>query len=68
MWQEIAIVLIAISVAIFVGYKVILFFKKPVTPCDKCAGCPLKEQMMGKKLDCKDFEKKPQKTVWKQIK
>ena len=52
MWQEIAIIIIAIVVVAYIGYKIVVLFKKPVSPCDKCVGCPLKEQ---KKLDCKDF-------------
>jgi len=57
MWQEIAIIIIAIAVVGYTGYKVIVLFKKPISPCDKCDGCPLKEQVKGKSIDCKDLKK-----------
>jgi hypothetical protein len=58
-WQEIVIIIIAIMTVLFIVYKAAVFLKKPASPCDKCTGCPLKEQVKGNKPDCKDFEKKP---------
>jgi hypothetical protein len=58
MWQEIIILLIAMIVFGCVGYKVYALFTKPVSLCDHCAGCTLKDQRKEKKPDCKDIRKK----------
>ena len=66
MWQDIAIVFIVISIIVFVGYRVTVIIKKPDTTCNNCAGCPLKEQIKEKNLNCKDVEKKSSITVQKE--
>jgi hypothetical protein len=55
MWQDMAIIAIAIVVAGYLGYKIYcFFFTKPSSPCDDCAGCSLKEQLKNKKTECPD--------------
>lgn len=47
MWQEIAIIGIAIGVVIFLGYKIYrtLIRPKDTNPCKGCCGCSLKNQV-----------------------
>ena len=46
MWQEIAIILIGIAVAFYIGKKIYGFLKHPKTasPCKECSGCTLKKK------------------------
>lgn len=61
MWQEMIIIIIAFVVFGFVGYKIYCFFTKPISPCDHCTGCVLKEQLKEKSRDCKDFKREENK-------
>lgn len=48
MFQEIAIILIGISVAAYVGWKVYKLFtthRPPGSPCSGCKGCALKDEI-----------------------
>ena len=56
MWQEIVIIIIAIFVIVFVGYKLYRHFTQPASLCDDCDGCVIKDEMK-KKSTCKDFIK-----------
>lgn len=48
MWQEIAVIIIALIVVLSIGRKIYAFFKQPNTiannPCHGCTGCSLKEE------------------------
>ena len=44
MWQEILIIVIALVVAVFTGYKMYRLFSKKSSPCDHCPGCSIKEK------------------------
>lgn len=46
MWQEIAIILIGIAVAFYIGKKIYGFLKHPKTasPCKECSGYTLKKK------------------------
>lgn len=46
MWQEIAIIGVAIAVISYVGYKIYRLFIRPKrdNPCEGCCGCSLKNQ------------------------
>jgi hypothetical protein len=58
MWQDIAIITIAIVVIGYLGHRIYVFFTKPVSPCDNCVGCSLKEQLKNKKTECPVQSKK----------
>lgn len=48
MFQEIAIILIGIGVAAYVGWKVYKLFttvRPPGSPCSGCKGCALKDEI-----------------------
>jgi hypothetical protein len=58
MWQDITIIAIAMVVIGYLGRRIYVFFAKPVSPCDNCAGCSLKEQLKSKKTECPERNKK----------
>lgn len=52
MWQEIAIICIAIAVVIYLGYKTYRIFIRPKdnNPCKGCCGCSLKNQVQKNRV------------------
>jgi hypothetical protein len=58
MWQEVLILIIAVIVIGYVGYKIYCFFTQPAPSCNSCAGCSLKEQLKSKNRNCKEFKPK----------
>ena len=60
MWQEVLIVIVAITVALFAGVKIYRFFFNPGSgcQCSNCENCSYKEQMKENGCDCKDFRRK----------
>lgn len=57
MFQEIAVILIGIGVAVYVGWKIYTIFttiRVPGSPCAGCRGCELKNQIHAarKSDDC----------------
>jgi hypothetical protein len=48
MWQDVGTVIIAIAVAVIALYRLWRNCTRPSSPCDTCAGCPLKDQLKKK--------------------
>lgn len=51
MWQEIAIIIIGIAVAVYTAWKVYKSLtrkKDPANPCCGCSGCDLKDCIKSK--------------------
>lgn len=53
MWQEIAIIIIALGVIIHIGGKIYraLTAPKPSNPCAGCAGCTLMDEIQKNKTE-----------------
>lgn len=52
MWQEIAIIIIGIAVAIYIVWKIYKNFtrkRNPDNPCCGCNGCDLKNQIKDRR-------------------
>lgn len=51
MWQEIAVLIIGLTVIFYIGKKIYKFFTHPSKtgdPCQGCPGCALKNKRFGK--------------------
>lgn len=60
MWQNIAIIIIGILVAVYACWKIyqtFTFSKNNRNPCNGCCGCSMKDQIENKK-DCPSKENK----------
>ena len=57
MWQDILAIIIVIVVVLYSGIRIYSYFTMSKSPCDKCVGCSLKEQINEKSSACKDYIK-----------